>query len=86
MIDNDGFLSPAISNWVSKHRAEHATGFKLADRLSKLSLRDLLAATPANDHVAITMVLLFARGVTTLQSVLTQLSQLARQNDYFREF
>jgi len=54
--------------------------------LSKLSLRDLLAATPANDHVAITMVLLFARGVTTLQSVLTQLSQLARQNDYFREF
>lgn len=70
MIDIDGFLSPAISTWVSKHRAEHATVFNLADRLSKLALRDLLAATPADDRVAITMVLLFARGVTTLQSAL----------------
>ncbi len=70
MIDKDGFLATQISTWIGKHRSEHARAFDLAEKASRLALRDLLAAQPADDRTAVTMMMLFGRGVATLQSAI----------------
>jgi hypothetical protein len=42
-LETDGYLSPDIKNWVTRHWAEHGSWFALADRLNRAAQRLMIA-------------------------------------------
>jgi hypothetical protein len=70
-LQTDGYLSPDITKWISKHCAEHAAGFALADRLSRVAQQVMLGAeVPKGDNRALLILLFFARTLSSFQGAL----------------
>ena len=69
-LKDEGFFSPTIASWVARNRVENPEWFALADDLRQLSQNLLLAIDPPDDRNSITMLLIFARAVTSYQSSL----------------
>jgi hypothetical protein len=67
----DGYLSQDIGKWIAKHRAEHATTFALADRLSRVGQQVMLGAEVSKgDDRALLILLFFARALSSFQGAL----------------
>jgi len=69
-IRDEGFFSPDIGGWVKQNRSENPRWFALADRLRRLSQRLLFAVDPPIDPNSITMLLIYARAVTSYQAAI----------------
>src|SRR5258708_6633896 len=64
-IDEQGFLSPDIQDWIRKHRTENVAWFALAEDLNGIGHRQLaLLKVPAEDNQAFLTALLFMRGLS----------------------
>src|ERR1700751_1364751 len=60
-LESDGYLSPDMGNWISKHRGLNAECFSLADRMNRACQHAMLACSvPDNDNRALLVLLLFA--------------------------
>jgi hypothetical protein len=68
-LSEEGFLSPAISEWIKRHRLANQGWFSLADDLNRVAMRLVpsLTVPPEDDNVFLT-VLLFLRGLSSFQS------------------
>jgi hypothetical protein len=70
-IDEQGFLSPDITAWIDKHRAENRAWFALATNLNSIAQRELLLLEPAaEDNEAIVAAQLFVRGLSSFQAAI----------------
>jgi hypothetical protein len=70
-LDREGFLSPKIQEWISKHRAQNSAWFALAERLNQVALRQLgLPSIPDNDNQVFLTVLLFMRGLSIFEGAI----------------
>jgi len=69
-LSEEGFLCPAISEWIKQHRQENQDWFNLADDLNRVSMRLMPSLTVPpednNDNVFLA-VLLFLRGLSSFQ-------------------
>lgn len=71
MIDELGFLSPDIQDWIGKHRAEHKGWFELAGGLNSLvQLLILDLRVPENDSQRLVGALLLMRAASAFQGAL----------------
>lgn len=69
-VNDEGFLSSQITDWVEKHRGDGLALFGVAADLNRVLVQSLRKATPAQDHKQQLMIaLLFARIVEQFQSV-----------------
>ncbi len=70
-IDEQGFLSPDIQDWIRKHRTENVAWFALAEDLNGIGHRQLaLLKVPAEDNQAFLTALLFMRGLSNFQGAI----------------
>lgn len=70
-IDDQGFLSPEITSWVEKHRAENIAWFLLAESLNRIAHRQLgLLKIPADNNQLFVASLLFMRGLSNFQGAI----------------
>ncbi len=70
-IDEEGFLSSDIQNWIKKHRAENGAWFALAKELNLIGQRQMaLLNVPAGDNQAFLTALLFMRGLSGFQGAI----------------
>jgi hypothetical protein len=70
-ISEEGFLSPAVSEWIKRHRLANQGWFSLADDLNRVAMRlvPLLTVPPEDNHVFLAT-LLFLRGLSSFQGAL----------------
>ncbi len=70
-IDELGFLSPQITNWVRRHHAENVEWFQLAESLNRVAHRQLgLLEAPANNNQLFVASLLFMRALSNFQGAI----------------
>ena len=70
-LNETGFLSPDIQNWIAKHRLDSADGFRIAEALNAAGVKTLYTSTPANnDNRQLALSLLFARTLSHYQAAL----------------
>jgi hypothetical protein len=70
-IDEVGFLSPEISNWITKHRTANKDWFQLSGDLNRLAQRAIsLITAPSENKQILTAALLFIRGVASFQATI----------------
>jgi hypothetical protein len=75
-LASSGYLSSDVTNWITKHRAEHAEWFGLADRLNQVCQRVMLAAiVPDGDNRALLVVLFFARALSSFQGAVLMIER-----------
>ncbi len=75
-LASDGYLSPDVSRWIAKHRAEHGEWFALADRLNRVCQRAMLAAqVPDEDNRALMVILFFARALSSYQGAVLMIER-----------
>jgi hypothetical protein len=67
-IDEEGFLSPKISGWIEKHRAENRAWFAHAMDLNSVAQR-LLLEVPL-DNETLPFKLFFVRGLSSFQAAI----------------
>ncbi len=69
-IEQAGFLSPQITDWINKHRAEHSEWFALAEKVNAICQRLMLALEPPiDDEQKVLVALLFSRVLSHFQGV-----------------
>jgi hypothetical protein len=67
-LQTDGYLSPDLAKWITKHRTEHTSAFALVDRLSRVAQEVMLGAeVPKGDNRALLILLFFARSLSSFQ-------------------
>ena len=70
-IDEAGFLSPTIEEYIKKYRAENPGWFQVAEDLNHLAQRQLLSiSVPDHDQRIIISTLLFMRGLSNFQGAI----------------
>lgn len=70
-IDEQGFLSPQIAEFVQKHRAQNQGWFEVAKDLNRVAQRQLLSFSVSDhDQSALISTLLFMRGVSNFQGAI----------------
>lgn len=69
-IKEEGFFSSDMSEWIAKSRLVNQKWYALTDKLRQLSQRLLLSITPPDDPNSITMLLIYARAVTSYQAAI----------------
>jgi hypothetical protein len=70
-IDEQGFLSPQITEWIEKHRSENRAWFTLAMDLNLVAQQELLLLeVPSNDNQTFVAALLFVRGLSSFQAAI----------------
>ena len=67
-LGEEGFLSPAISEWINRHRLANQGWFSLADALNCVAMRLMPSLTVPEDDNVFLAVLLFLRGLSSFQS------------------
>jgi hypothetical protein len=67
-IEEEGFLSPDIAEWIGKHRAANVDWFNLAGDLNRLAQAQLAKLTVRDvDHQSLIVALCFIRGLSLFQ-------------------
>jgi len=70
-IEEQGFLSPDISVWTGKHRAENSQWFELAENLNRIACGLLPhLSVPPDDNSKFLAALLFMRGLSNYQGAI----------------
>lgn len=69
-IDEKGFLSKEIQNWIDKHRNEHKEWFSLIENINILAQKLMLSLEPlTDDGQKVIVTILFARILSHFQGV-----------------
>jgi hypothetical protein len=67
-INNEGYLSPDITAWIGKHRADNADWFALAGDLNRIAQSQLGRLRARDDeHQSLVVALCFLRGLSQFQ-------------------
>lgn len=70
-LNETGFLSPDIQQWIAKHRRESSDAFRIAEALNRAGVKTLYASEPAKDNnQQLVVTLLFARILSHYQCAL----------------
>jgi uncharacterized protein (DUF4415 family) len=73
-IDNEGFLSPHIANWIQKHRTDNANWFSIAEGLNRTGQRLMPGATVTTEqgdgNRRLLAMLLFTRALSNFQGTI----------------
>jgi hypothetical protein len=72
-IDEVGFISPEVTHWIEKHRADNAAWFSFAERLNRIGQSLLHGLTVSNDdgqQSRFLAMLLFTRSLSNFQGVI----------------
>ena len=70
-INDEGFLSVEIKDWIEKHHKENSVEFSIADRLRKLGQRVLFASQPKrNNNRQLIVSILFVRVLSHFQGAI----------------
>ncbi|MBV8548295.1 MAG: hypothetical protein JO126_02420 [Alphaproteobacteria bacterium] len=70
-INEEGFLSPDISQWITKHRKDNSGWFSLTDQLNRLGQRLMLTSKPPQeDNQKILIAFYFVRVLSAFQGII----------------
>lgn len=68
-IDEEGFLSPKIQDWINKYRNENSDWFKLAENMNRIGQQQLaLLEIPVDNAKSFLIAMLFIRGLSGFQA------------------
>lgn len=68
-IDEEGFISPDIQDWINKHRNENSDWFRLAENMNRIGQQQLaLLEIPTDNAKSFLIAMLFIRGLSGFQA------------------